>query len=159
MEAAGGSLRVDPALEEILTQEVRALLRALPPEGRAAQGLARVADALRQGEVPENALPALEQVLTLGLGTGRLLELHGRAAQTMALGLYAKTPAGRARVRQAEAVSAALTAALEGAVLKAVTLSAEGPSGHRLLLETDRGDVQLRLDRLGIQVENLVVSL
>jgi hypothetical protein len=151
-----GSLRLDAAAADLLTAEAGELLRGLRGGEARARFLA-LAEQVAAGEVGEEAVPALEQLLALGLETGRILKVHGRAADTLARGLYARTPAGRARAAQAAAVTAAL-AAFAGARLDSLTVAADGPSGYRLTLATDRGEAVVRVGREGATVDSVAVG-
>ena len=151
-----GDLTLDRSARELLEVEISEVCGRLPDPARAS--FARLADAVAAGAVPADCLPLLEQVLAMGLETGRIERVHGRAADTLARGLYLRTPTGMARSQQARGVSEAL-AALSGATLTQLTITADGPSAHRLLLETDRGEVLLRLDRDGARVQSVAVDL
>ena len=155
--AAGeAGLVLDQAARDLLEPEVAAL-RAQVADPATARGLEALAAALGEGVVAGAAVDALEWVLRLGIETGRFERVHGRAADTLARELWARTPAGRAAAEQAAAVTAALSA-LRGAVLEAIRVAPDGPGGERWTLETDRGTVSLRSDRRGIRVESLEVG-
>ena len=155
-EAAGQpGLALDQAATELLNPEVEHVLSSLRGGEARARFLALQAD-LASGRVAAG-LPALEQLLALGIETGRFEKVHGRAAETLARTLYGRTPAGRARAEQAAAVSLALEG-LRGAVLESVAFAADGPGGYRLTLETDRGEVLVRIDRAGVRVESIGIG-
>lgn len=151
------ALALDQSARDLLEQELSALRgRLRDPDALARFG--QLADAVAEGSVPPEQLPDLTQVLAMGLDTGRIARVHGRAADTLARSLYLRTPAGLARAEQARAVTAALEA-LAGATITHVSVTADGPSGHRLLLDTDRGEVLLHLDREGVRVQSVAVDL
>jgi hypothetical protein len=154
--AAPAAVDLDAAASELLAPEVQAVLeRVQAPEARAPWlGLQA---AIAQGRVTEAHLPALEQVLRLGIETGRFERVHGRAADTLARGLYARTPTGRAAAEQATAVSNAL-GALAGSRLLGCQVAADGPAAYRLRLATDRGEVLLRFDRAGVRIDSVEVA-
>lgn len=154
--AETGPLVLDDAAADLVASEAAELLRGLRG-GEARARFLGLAEQAAAGSVEAGSLPALEQLLALGLETGRILKVHGRAADTLARGLYARTPAGRARAAQASAVTTAL-AALAGARLEQVAVTADGPAGHRLTLGTDRGEVQLRFGREGVEVGSASVG-
>lgn len=154
---APDALALDQSARELLEVEVAALAAGMG--GSEAQDcLGRLAAAVATGSVPADCLTALEQVLSLGLESGRIAGVHGRAADTLARGLYARTPAGRAREEQARTVTRAL-AALAGATLTHLEVGSDGPGGHRLRIGTDRGEVLLRLDRGGVGVQSVTVGV
>ena len=154
--AAASAIVLDQAACELLEPEVSALLESVRGGEARARFLALQA-ALDAGRVDAGHLEALEQVLRLGIETGRFERVYGRAADTLGRGLYARTPSGRAAAAQAAAVSSAL-GALAGSHLGGLTVAADGPGGYRLTLETDRGAVVVRIDRAGIAVSSVEVG-
>lgn len=149
-------LLLDQAAQELLAAEVENVLRGVRGGEARARFLALGA-AVAAGSVPPECLPALEQLLALGIETGRLEKVHGRAADTLARGLFARTPAGRDRAAQAAAVTGALQA-LRGAVISRLAFAADGPGAHRLTIETDRGEMLVRIDRGGVHVDSVGVG-
>lgn len=158
-EGAGAKqarLDLDEAARGLLAMEVEELLKRIRDEDSRSR-FAALRQAVVEGSVPERALPALEQLLTLGIETGRFERVHGRAAEMLARSLFQRTPAGRARAEQAEAVNRAL-AALAGTTLQALAFFADGPGAYRLRIETARGEVLVRIDRSGLQVDSVGVG-
>ncbi len=149
-------LLLDQTARDLLAPEVENVLQGVRGGPARTRFLALQA-AVVGGRIPGECLPALEELLALGIETGRFDKVHGRAADTLARGLFARTPAGRARTAQADAVSAALTA-LRGAVISGLTFAADGPGGHRLTIETDRGEMAVRIDRGGVQVDSVGIG-
>jgi hypothetical protein len=150
-------LLLDQASRDLLEPEIDQLLVSIHDD-ELRERFSALRAAVAAGRVGSDCLPALEQLLALGIETGRFEKVHGRAADTLARGLYGRTPAGKARAEQAAAVNRAL-AALAGAVLEALTFTADGPAGYRLTLETDRGEVSVRIDRAGVRVESVGVGV
>jgi|GEM_PF-464046 len=149
-------LLIDQTAQDLLAPEVENVLQSVRTGEARARFLALQA-AVGAGRVPEACLPALEQLLALGIETGRFEKVHGRAADTLARGLFARTPAGRDRAAQAAAVSSALSA-LQGAVISGLAFAADGPGAHRLTIETDRGEMLVRIDRSGVRVDSVGVG-
>ena len=156
VDSAPAPVTLDEAAADLLQPEVDGILHSVRDEEARGRFVALRA-AVAERRVGEAELPALEQVLRLGIETGRFERVHGRAADTLARGLHARTPAGRAAVAQAEAVTGALRA-LNGARLEGFTVSADGPGGYRFRLSTDRGEVLLRIDRGGVRVDSVEVA-
>ena len=155
IDAPVTSLTLDQAARDLLEPEIAALLAGVSPESQGRwQGLRT---AVAAGSVPAVHLDALEQLLVMGIETGRFERAQGRAADTLARGVYARTPGGRARAQQAETVNGALEA-LAGSVLESVRFAPDGPTGCRITLETGRGEVSLRIDRQGIRLESVGVG-
>jgi hypothetical protein len=154
--AAAPELILDPAAQELLAAEVEGLLAAAR-DPRMRERFTVLGQAVAAGTVPESCLPALEQLLVLGVETGRIERVHGRAADTLARGLFLRTPTGRAQAEQAAAVSRALEA-LAGAVVRRVVVVADGPGAYRLGIESERGEALLRIDRSGVRLDALTVG-
>lgn len=154
-DAETGLLPLDQAARDLLLPEIEALLAEVRGS-EARLRFARLARAVAAGRVEPEEMPALEQVLRLGIETGRFERVHGRAADTLARGLYGRTPAGRASAAQAAEVTAAL-AAFAGAELRALAVATDGPGGYRLTLETDRGEALVRIDRNGVRLDSVQV--
>jgi len=150
-------LHLDQAARDLLEPEIDNLLQGVRTGEARARFLA-LQEATATGRVPEACIPALEQLLSLGIETGRFEKVHGRAADTLARGLYGRTPAGRARAEQAAAVSRAL-GALQGAVLGSLSFASDGPGAHRLTIETDRGEMLVRIDRDGVRIDSVGVGV
>ncbi len=154
-DAPASPLTLDQAARDLLESELAALLVSVGPH---AQGRWReLRAAVAAGGIPAAQLDALEQLLVMGIETGRFERAQGRAADTLARGLYARTPGGRARAQQAAAVNTALEA-LAGTVLESVRFAPDGPTGCRVTLETGRGEVSLRIDRQGIRLDSVGVG-
>ncbi len=148
-------LTLDQAARDVLEPELTALLAEVGPEARGRWQA--VFDEVAAGGVSGDQLEALEQLLAMGIETGRFERTQGRAADTLARGLYARTPGGQARAQQADAVNSALKA-LAGNVLESVRFTPDGPTGCRVTLETGRGEISLRIDRQGIRLDSVGVG-
>lgn len=148
---------VDQAARDLLEPEVEHVLASVRTGEARARFLA-LQQAVAAGRVEADSLPALEQLLALGIETGRFEKVHGRAADTLARGLFGRTPGGRARAEQAAAVSRAL-GALRGAALDGLTFASDGPGAYRLTIETDRGEMLVRIDRDGVRVDSIGIGV
>jgi hypothetical protein len=49
--------------------------------------------------------------------------------------------------------------ALQGQTIADIKVSAIGPGSYGLMIDTDRCQISLRLDRSGVRVENLAVGV
>ena len=128
-------------------QAVLSLVQDVERRGRLADLVAAVQD----GEVAGDDAEALEELLELGLQSGRLRALYGPGGEQAALRLYRRLPRGRELGESARAVSDAL-AALEGRSLERVALQAVGPGAFLLTLSAGGRELSLRLDRQGARV-------
>jgi len=137
---------------EVALGEVQAVL-AMVQDGERRGRLADVMAALRDGEVGGDDAEALEEVLELGLQTGRVRALYGPGGEQAALRLYRKLPRGRELGATTRAVSDAV-AALEGRNLERVALQAVGPGAFLLTLAAGGRELSLRLDRQGARISS-----
>jgi hypothetical protein len=152
------ALEIDPLQRELLVEEAGAFRERLKdPEGKAryTELLSAVAADLR---VPEHLLGALEDLLELGLQTGRLRRRYTAEGEQALLRLFQRTPRGAA-VQEATREANRALEALEGQILRGVSFSARGPGTYGLALETDRGRFTLRIQRDGVWVENVEIEL
>ena len=150
------TLSLDEFQKEILEQEVRAFLAGLAdPEARSRY--AALLQEVESGEVTEEHSGALEGILAIVLESGRARRLYGPAGENTLTSLFHKTPHGSALVQQANEVNEALRG-LESQILEGITFRSSGPGSWVLNLQTDRCELTLRIDRKGIQVDNLGVD-
>ncbi|HEV8715086.1 MAG TPA: hypothetical protein VGX03_19930 [Candidatus Binatia bacterium] len=148
---------LDELQKEILGREVRAFLTGVAdPEAQA-----RYAGLLQEvegGEVSAEHASVLEGILAIVLESGRARKLYGPPGENSLNALFQKTLHGSALVQQANEVNKALKG-LEGQVLGGISFRSTGPGSWGLTLQTDRGDLTLRIDRQGIRVHDLEVDL
>jgi hypothetical protein len=150
-------MSLDELQREILEREVRTFLNSVTdPEaqGRYAGLLQEVED----GEVSEEFAAALEAILTILLESGRARKLYGPAGENSLNSLFHKTSYGAALVQQVNEVNRALKG-LEGQMLSGISFRSTGPGAWGLTLQTDRGELVLRIDRQGIRVNSLEVDI
>ena len=150
-------MSLDELQQEILAQEVQTFLHGVT----APEAQVRYASLLQEvegGEVGEEGVAALEGILTIILESGRARKLYGPPGENSLNSLFQKTPRGSALVQQANAVNKALKG-LEGQLLGSIAFRSTGPGAWGLTLQTERGELTLRLDRQGIRVHDLEVDL
>ncbi|HJY82509.1 MAG TPA: hypothetical protein VKK81_15690 [Candidatus Binatia bacterium] len=148
---------LDEFQKEILEREVRAFLTGVAdPDAQARY--AGLLQEVEDGEVSEEFSPALEGILAVILESGRARKLYGPAGENTLTTLFQKTPRGSALVQQANEVNKALKG-LEGQTLGGISFRSIGPGSWGLTLQTDRGELTLRIDRQGIRVHDLEVDL
>lgn len=104
-----------------------------------------------EGAVSGEDAEALEELLELGLTTGRLRALYGPGGEQAALQTYRRLPSGAAAAESAREVSSAL-AALVGERLEAVSVSALAPGSFSLSLGAAGRELTVRLDQSGVRV-------
>jgi hypothetical protein len=118
--------------------------------------LASVVAAVEEGSLDEDEASDLEEVLELGLQSGRLRALYGPGGEQAALKLYRRLPRGTALSDSAGEVASAL-GALTGKRLDSVSLQAVGPGAFTLSLSAEGIDLSVRLDRQGARLASVGV--
>ena len=152
---AGGALAINPLQREVLLEELAALVVSLrdPTTRGPWEALVGAVDA---GEVGEELIGSLEQLLEMTLQTGRVRSLHGAECEQALLRLFHQTPRGAAARRATEAVNRTL-ATLAGERIETMLFTSQGPGVYRLGIETERCRITLEIDRHGVTVESLEV--
>jgi hypothetical protein len=138
---------------EVALGEAQAVLAMVQDEerrGRLADLVAAVVDGSVEGEDAES----LEELLELGLQTGRLRSLYGPAGEQAALRLYRQLPRGRDLGRTAREVTEALSA-FEGRTLERVSIGVVGPGEFVLDLDAGGLELSVRLGRVGVRVHGM----
>jgi hypothetical protein len=113
--------------------------------------LASLVAAADDGEVMGDDAATLQEVLELGLQSGRLRAVYGPGGEQAALKTFRRLPRGAELAASARDVSVAL-AALQGRVLERVELTAVGPGAFQLKIEADGLEASIRLDRQGARL-------
>ena len=140
----------DVALGE--AQAVLALVHDPERRGRLADLVAAVED----GELGDEDAQSLEELLELGLQSGRIRSVYGPEGEQAALKTYRRLPGGRALADSASDVSEAL-AALAGKTLDDVRVQSTGPGSYLLTLAVDGLELSVRLDRAGARLHSVGV--
>jgi hypothetical protein len=140
----------DVALGE--AQAVLALVHDPERRGRLADLVAAVQD----GELGDEDAQSLEELLELGLQSGRIRSVYGPEGEQAALKTYRRLPGGRALADSASDVSEALSA-LAGKTLDDVKVQSTGPGAYLLTLAVDGLELSVRLDRAGARLHSVGV--
>ena len=135
---------------EVAAAEAQAILSMVQDEERRGK-LADLVAAIGEGEVEGDDAQALEEVLELGLQTGRVRALYGPEGETAALSLYRRLPRGKELAEAAREVTAALSA-LEGRAVEKVSVAASGPAAHVVTVSAEGLELSIRLDRQGARL-------
>ena len=138
---------------EVALAEAQAVLALVHDEERRGR-LADLIAAVGDGRVDGADAEALEEVLELGLQTGRVRAIYGPAGEQAALKVYRQLPGGRELGKTTREVTGAL-AALEGKPLETVRLQATGPAAFLLTLGVDGLELSVRLDRQGARLHSV----
>jgi hypothetical protein len=143
-------VRLQGEAAEVALGEAQAVLaHVLDPERRGRLG--DLIAAVQDGELPEEEAQALEELLDLGLTSGRIRSVYGPEGEQAALKTYRRLPGGRALADSAAEVSDALSA-LAGKTLEDVKVQAAGPGSYLVTLAVDGLELSVRLDRAGARV-------
>ena len=147
------TLRGDAA--EVALGEAQAVLaHVLDPERRGRLG--DLIAAVQDGELGEDEAQALEELLELGLQSGRIRSVYGPEGEQAALKTYRRLPSGRALAESAADVTDALSS-LEGKTLEDVKIASTGPGSYVVTLGVEGLELSVRLDRAGARVHSVGV--
>ena len=147
------AVRLSEEAREVALAEAQAVLAMVHDERRRDRLAALVAD-VDEGEVEGASADALEELLELGLATGRLRALYGPGGEQAALLAFRKLPRGAELAAGAREVTEALQA-LEGKRIDSVSLSNVGPGAYVLSLGADGLDLSIRVDRQGARIHSV----
>jgi hypothetical protein len=147
------AVRVDGPAREVALAEAQAV-RALASGEEYRERLAALVAAIDEGEVEGDDAQTLEELLELGLQSGRIRAHYGPGGEQAALTLFRRLPRGAELAESAREVTAALRA-LEGRELGSVQLTAVGPGAFSLAIAAGELEVSLRLDRQGARVSSV----
>lgn len=142
------------AAEVALGEAQAVLAHVLDPEKRGRLG--DLIAAVQEGELGDEEAQALEELLSLGLETGRIRSVYGPEGEQAALKTFRRLPGGRMLVDAAAEVTAAL-AAFEGKTLEDVKVQFAGPGSYVLTLGVEGLELSVRLDRAGARIHSVGV--
>jgi hypothetical protein len=151
--STSSSVKLGAEAREVVLGEAQAVLAMVQDDERRGR-LASLVAALDEGEVGEEDAQALEELLELGLQTGRVRALYGPGGEQAALRVYRQLPRGREAGEAAREVTQALSA-LEGTTLERVALQAVGPTAFVLSLAAGGTEFSVRLDRQGARLTSV----
>ena len=140
---------------EVALGEAQAVL-AMVADGERRGRLADLVAAVQDGELGDDEAQALEELIELGLSTGRIRSVYGPEGEQAALKTFRRLPGGRALSDSAQEVSAAL-AALEGRVLERVKVQSAGPGAYLVSVAVEGLELSVKLDRAGARIHSVGV--
>ena len=152
---ASAALRLDTAAAEVALGEAQAVLALVQDTERRGR-LADLVAAVQQGELGEDDAQALEEIVELGLSTGRIRGLYGPEGEQAALKTYRKLPRGKELAESTRDITGAL-AVLEGKTLEQVKVQAAGPGAYLLSIGVEGLELAVRLDRSGARLHSVGV--
>jgi hypothetical protein len=147
------AIAVSGEAQEVALAEAQAVLAMARDDAYRAR-LAEVVAAVTEGEVPEDEAEALEELLELGLQSGRVRAVYGPGGEQAALKLYRRLPRGKALGASAREVSEAL-GALDGKRIESISLQSVGPGAFTLAIAAEGIDLSVRLDRQGARLASV----
>src|SRR6478735_8202720 len=130
--------------QEVALAETQAVL-AMARDGDYRGRLASLQAAATEGEVAGDDAETLQELLEVGLQSGRLRALYGPGGERAALATYRRLPSGAAVAESAREVSEAL-GALAGQELRSISLEATGPGSFTLSLAAGSAEISVRLE-------------
>lgn len=140
---------------EVALGEAQAVLAAVQSPERRAR-LADLVAAVQDGELGDDEAQALEELIELGLATGRIRSVYGPEGEQAALKTYRRLPGGRELADGARDVTGAL-AALEGKTLERVSVQAAGPGAFVVSIGVEGLELTVKLDRAGARIHSVGV--
>ncbi len=145
----------DDERELLLAEVAQALDQVRSPELKVAYG--ELLTAADQGEIGEDLQEPLQNLLEIGLESGRIRKIHTAHGEMAALRVFQRTPRGRALAASASEVNEALKA-LQGQVLEEISVSASGPGVFSFSVGTDQGRLLIRVSRHGVRLQSVEVG-
>ena len=149
---SSATLRLTGEAREVALAEAQAV-RAMASDDGYRERLAGLVGAATEGELGEDDAETLEELLELGLQSGRIRALYGPGGEQAALSVYRGLPRGSELVESAREVTDALRA-LAGRELGAIELKAVGPGAFTLSIAAGELELSLRLDRQGARLSS-----
>ena len=149
------AVKLAPDAAEVALGEAQAVLALVQDEERRGR-LADLVAAIGDGELDEADAQALEEIIELGLTTGRIRAVYGPEGERAAVATYRKLPGGKELADSASDVTEAL-AALQGKTLEQVKVQAAGPGAYLVSIGVDGLELAFRLDRNGARLHSVGV--
>jgi hypothetical protein len=149
------AVKLNAEAAEVALGEAQAVLALVQDEERRGR-LADLVAAIGDGELGEDEAQALEEIIELGLSTGRIRGLYGPEGEQAALKTYRKLPRGKEVSASTREVSDAL-ASLEGKPLESVNVQSAGPGAYLVSIGVEGLELAVRLDRSGARIHSVGV--
>jgi hypothetical protein len=140
---------------EVALGEAQAVLALVQDEERRGR-LADLVAAVQEGELGDDDAQALEELIELGLTTGRIRSIYGPEGEQAALKTYRRLPAGRELSESARDITAALES-LEGKVLERISVQSAGPGAFVVSVGVEGRELTVKLDVAGARIHSVGV--
>lgn len=154
-EAAPAPVKLAGEAREVALAEAQNLLQHVQDERRRDRVAALVAD-IDEGEVAGDNVQSLEELLELGLVSGRLRSVYGPEGEQAALKVFRKLPLGKELSAGAKEITQALSS-LEGRELEKVSISSVGPGAYVVTLGAGGLELSVRFDRQGARLHTVAL--
>ena len=139
--------------EAVAVAETAAAFAAVLPPDRQAS-FRQLANAAADGELDEDQLPDLERVCVLALETGKARQLGRAETERLLVGVYRRTPGGKALSTETADVNKVL-AQFAGRTLASARITCRMPGRYQLDLVVDGIDVAIAIEPEGLEVRSL----
>ena len=147
------SIKLSDEAAEVALAEAQAVLSVVQDEEKRGR-LGDLIAAIQEGEVEEDEAQALEEIVALGLSTGRIRGIYGPEGEQAVLKLYRKLPGGRELSASTREVSKALSA-LAGQPLESISISSAGPGAYVVSIGVEGRELSVRLDGSGARIHSV----
>lgn len=149
------AVKLSGEAREVALAEAQHVLAAVQDTRRRARLAELVAD-VDEGAVEGDSAQALEEVLELGLVSGRLRAVYGPEGEQAALTTFRKLPLGKELAEGAKEITGALQT-LVGRELEKLSVASVGPGAYVVTLAADGLELSVRLDRQGARLHTVSV--
>ena len=138
---------------EVALGEAQAVLTMVQDAARRGR-LADLIAAVQEGELGDDEAQALEELIELGLQSGRIRGIYGPEGEQAALGLFRRLPLGKELAETTRELNEALSA-LEGRTIEKISVSVVGPGEYGVTVSTEDFEIALRLGKAGARVASI----
>ena len=151
--AAPAPVKLSGEAREVALAEAQHVLAHVQDERRRARLAELIAD-VDEGEVSGDSAQALEELLELGLVSGRLRAVYGPEGEQAAIKTFRKLPLGKELTEGAREITGALQS-LVGRELEKMSISSVGPGAYVVTIGADGLELSVRLDRQGARLHTV----
>jgi hypothetical protein len=150
---ASAAVTLSEEAREVALAEAQAVLAMARDDGYRGR-LASLAAAATEGELAGEDQQTLQELLEIGLQSGRLRAVYGPGGERAALAVYRRLPNGKELAVSAREVTEAL-GSLNGEELQSISLDAVGPGAFILKVAAGAAEITIRLDRQGARLASV----
>ena len=154
-DAAPAAVKLGGEAREVALAEAQHVLAAVQ-DPRRRERLAELIADVDEGAVTGDSAQALEELLELGLVSGRLRAVYGPEGEQAALKTFRKLPLGKVLAEGAREITGALQT-LVGRELEKLSVSSVGPGAYVVTLGADGIELSVRFDRQGARLNTVAI--